>query len=1380
MAKEAGVVKSINGGIARALNDLTGEVRQLSVGDIVYQGEKIVTEGSNSKVTITQTDGKDITLIGKDTLTLDQDSNNNETVADISALQQAILKGTDLNALEETAAGGPQAGGNGGDGVSLSSTSFAEGGHISNINANVGSIDALSLAAGGDNSFGVSGGSAVGAGAGAGAGATTPKIGINISSAGSNEGGVMTYDLSLPTALTARPTTLNLNFSGGVAGVDYDANSVEYSIDGGNTWTRGTTVNLADANQINNVKVRVTTIDNYGHNGVDIATNPTAQSANQNQGEQDGSKYSNLNGVEYGVYKRNLTLNVTTDNDEIINSQANGKITDNDDYVNINEGLSEAVFTGDGDDTVNMSGAFSDVNSYVSTEDGDDVINVKSGSVLNYGNAQIDAGDGNDTINLNQGSFVGISGSSGTRIYGGDGDDTFNMDGEIKGGLVYGDDGDDTFNVGSTGVLKDGATIYAGEGKDTINFDGTAENGAKIEGNGGYDTINIKSGAVIDNSSVYGDNENEDFIFDEGSEINIDGTVRNNSNVYGGARVDTVNINGTVENSSMINTRSGDDKVNINAGAEIKNSNINTGEGGDVVNIKGKLGDSAMIDTEDGDDIVNFAGETSGYATINTGLGKDTFNIESGATFSKSLRVDTGEDDDTINIKNGANLSWGSIKTGAGNDTVNIDGNMIGTPNHFNEISTGSGDDMININGHVSGESRIKAGEGNNTVYVRGTVDGKARIEAGDVDNDDKHSELHIESGATLSGGSSVSMGGGNDTIYIKKGSSVTSATISAGNGNDTAYINENLDTVNIKMGNGEDTINFKKGITIEKSLIDFGEGNDKIDIDGITFTNGAELRAGVSDQPAWYSDDDDDIINITNSKFEQNSKIDAKIGDDRINIGTGAIIDNSNVIAGYGSDTININAGSKVINGSKIYSGLDNKDGDRRDLDTININGGEIMDSEIHTSHSKTTTNINDGILTNAKILGAYGEDKININGGVIKNSEITGGDGDDKININGGNFTETKISTGNGKYMGNGDVVNIAGGTFSKTTVELQGTKNTVNINSGAVFGDQSDAIVNRQYQTKIVNYDGEDHVNVNAGAIVKNATFDLNGGSDTITVASGATVEHSQLITGDDVDTLNINGTVSGDTHVDLGYGADTLNIGNGGVVSASDIHMDDGGQGYNDTINIANNVTLQDWADIKGGGGVDTITAGDNLKLINGAGIHGDWGNNGSAENKVGDGNDIITIGNNLTMSGGSIISGGGGNDIISIGKNASIDGSSTIDGGAGYDTLKVADNSIDFSHVKNIEKLDITDVNKTSADTNVVTLSAKDVLDMTDNNNKLRIDGDGNDKVDIDSSFTQKADLIENGITYHRYEATYTDVNGNHTVTLEIKDQVQVF
>ena len=143
MANEAGVVKSVTGGGVRALNNITGEVRNLNAGDIVYQNEKITTDSSNSKVIITQTDGKDITLLGKDTVTLDQSASNNEsfgneTVADISALQQAILNGTDLNALEETAAGGGAAGG--GDGVSLSATSFTEGGHISNVNANYGNL----------------------------------------------------------------------------------------------------------------------------------------------------------------------------------------------------------------------------------------------------------------------------------------------------------------------------------------------------------------------------------------------------------------------------------------------------------------------------------------------------------------------------------------------------------------------------------------------------------------------------------------------------------------------------------------------------------------------------------------------------------------------------------------------------------------------------------------------------------------------------------------------------------------------------------------------------------------------------------------------------------------------------------------------------------------------------------------------------------------------------------------------------------------------------------------------------------------------------------------------------------------------------------------
>jgi len=71
MSNEIAVVKSISGEGAKAINNL-GETRELHVGDIVYSGEKIVTDDANSKITIATTNGKEATLIGKDSLNLDQ------------------------------------------------------------------------------------------------------------------------------------------------------------------------------------------------------------------------------------------------------------------------------------------------------------------------------------------------------------------------------------------------------------------------------------------------------------------------------------------------------------------------------------------------------------------------------------------------------------------------------------------------------------------------------------------------------------------------------------------------------------------------------------------------------------------------------------------------------------------------------------------------------------------------------------------------------------------------------------------------------------------------------------------------------------------------------------------------------------------------------------------------------------------------------------------------------------------------------------------------------------------------------------------------------------------------------------------------------------
>ncbi|WP_148822631.1 retention module-containing protein [Campylobacter concisus] len=132
MAKEAGVVKSLTGKAVAV--DQNGNARELKVGDIVYMGESVKTSDAADKVTIVANNGKEITILGDDTLALNQSTIGSDGLADISALQNAILNGGDLTKLEETAAGGNAAAAGGGDGVSLSDARFAEGGHYSNIN----------------------------------------------------------------------------------------------------------------------------------------------------------------------------------------------------------------------------------------------------------------------------------------------------------------------------------------------------------------------------------------------------------------------------------------------------------------------------------------------------------------------------------------------------------------------------------------------------------------------------------------------------------------------------------------------------------------------------------------------------------------------------------------------------------------------------------------------------------------------------------------------------------------------------------------------------------------------------------------------------------------------------------------------------------------------------------------------------------------------------------------------------------------------------------------------------------------------------------------------------------------------------------------------
>ena len=141
MSNKIGIIKSISQGANVIATAKDGTQRVLKVGDEIFLGETIQTTDIDSKVVITANDGKDIALIGKDTLNLDKsvahnESFGNDSVADVSAIQKALLDGANVTDLEETAAGGNQGGNAGGDGVSLGAASFEEGGHYSNINEN--------------------------------------------------------------------------------------------------------------------------------------------------------------------------------------------------------------------------------------------------------------------------------------------------------------------------------------------------------------------------------------------------------------------------------------------------------------------------------------------------------------------------------------------------------------------------------------------------------------------------------------------------------------------------------------------------------------------------------------------------------------------------------------------------------------------------------------------------------------------------------------------------------------------------------------------------------------------------------------------------------------------------------------------------------------------------------------------------------------------------------------------------------------------------------------------------------------------------------------------------------------------------------------------
>ena len=618
MSKEIGVVKNVTQGSVKAVS-LTGESRELKVGDIVYQGEKIVTESTDAKVVIAKADGKEISLIGKDSINLDQSvSENSQTIADINSLQKAILGGQDLNALEETAAGGNQAGGNaGGDGVSLGAASFAQGGHYSNISANFNNLGDLSATFEAPVSS-VGGGQSENLGDGTAADNVAPQpplppqpngiIKIPLSAHKGEDPAaelIQAFTTKIPSGYSVQKQADGRSYLVPDEGVNeftynngwYVSNDGQLAIGQDEAKKLAVTSDANEGNYPDDSTVAKIVAPNAQLNvfGSDINDEIVVDNAQINNvyggvgvdkiSGINSAKLSNISGGSGGDV---IDLNKTTITGIVVGN-------DGDDTINVDNGskVAKSVYGNDGKDTITIDNS-SVVSKNVFGNAGEDTIVVQGGAKVDgwvLGDTKTkndmhekqvnpslditDNGAGNDTIKISG------AGTSVKNIGGGNGDDTITVENGARVVLIQADEGDDTITVTGAGTFT--SAVNGRGGDDTI----LVSDQAKVEGivgRWGNDDITVTGAGTTVTEYVQGNEDADTIRILDRATVNqyVSGGRGENPSVYGGAQDSDKNTviikNATVKGDVEGSTSGGDSKIEI-SGSTINGKVVGSNDG---------------------------------------------------------------------------------------------------------------------------------------------------------------------------------------------------------------------------------------------------------------------------------------------------------------------------------------------------------------------------------------------------------------------------------------------------------------------------------------------------------------------------------------------------------------------------------------------------------------------------------------------------------------------------------------------------------------------------------------------------------------------------------------------------------------------------------
>ena len=548
-----------------------------------------------------------------------------EDNATISSLQKELLEGKDISELEETAAGGPAAGGNSGDGVSLGAANFVEGGHESSVYADYNALGQLwdfsfenpVSSVGGavneaSNDF-IVGDSPIAQPVAPTLPATpvvpstpaTPVVTpsnpvvtpapvettpvtptpaapvvptpassyITISNAIDNDGEFTEGNTSEPYIqynyhITNAPagshrTNLKVDLGGqATKGSDYE--QPEYSLDGGNSWRAIDSDMIIKNVEVTNsvVSVRVKVIDDNGKLG--------SRLDHPENGMLDDSMNANQNEGTL-LRDRGADINPNIKDFGRYGETLSIKITPDNGLIESSETAAKSI---DNDDYVKCVGDGNGNGKTLDTDGGEDKIYAKDGAIDNI---NIDMGSGDDVFmkdhSITSDGNLTVTSLKDTTIDMGDGNDAAIIAGadfshsagkEAKVDLGSGDD----MLVFDDSKISD-AKILGGAGNDDMEIGNNRILDTNIEGGAGNDTIKVSGNIEMHNVNVLGGDGDDTISF-----TTYGSAVLGGNTFDGGDGLDTLVVGNKATLMDNTNTYKNFERVDVSALGEYDAINV--------------------------------------------------------------------------------------------------------------------------------------------------------------------------------------------------------------------------------------------------------------------------------------------------------------------------------------------------------------------------------------------------------------------------------------------------------------------------------------------------------------------------------------------------------------------------------------------------------------------------------------------------------------------------------------------------------------------------------------------------------------------------------------------------------------------------------------